>query len=153
VRNKAQSVDFLNIYGDGGITTGAPTGGDKGAGTLNSAGSVYVNNEELGYRSLNYRIISSSDNTAATDNGRGIYYNGAGGHTFTLDSDPPTSGIVTIVNQGSGNLTIAASSNLDWLNGSGTTSSGSRTLAVAGIATAWHAAGSGNWKIWGTGLT
>jgi hypothetical protein len=35
--------DLVDIYEDGGLTIGAPTGGDKGSGTLNSSSGVYDN--------------------------------------------------------------------------------------------------------------
>lgn len=40
--NAANTVNYLLIYGDGGNVIGAPTGGDKGIGTLNAQG-LYVN--------------------------------------------------------------------------------------------------------------
>jgi hypothetical protein len=39
----APNADFLCQHDDGGITIGSPTGADKGAGTLNIAGSIYNN--------------------------------------------------------------------------------------------------------------
>lgn len=40
-------ASWMKIAGDGSVTIGAPTGGDKGAGTINAAGSIYVNNSAL----------------------------------------------------------------------------------------------------------
>lgn len=33
-----------SIFNSGGVNVGAPTGGDKGSGTINTAGAIYVNN-------------------------------------------------------------------------------------------------------------
>ena len=43
-RNAAASATLMTLAGDGGLTVGsAPTGGDKGAGTINVSGGLYVN--------------------------------------------------------------------------------------------------------------
>lgn len=116
-------------------------------------GDVRMDTQPLGYRNLISRAFSSSDSTAATDAGKMLFYSGSGGHTLTLDADLPSSGgIVTIMNGGSAALTIAASGTLSWMNGSGTISTGNRTLAVGGIVTARHAS-SGDYHIWGAGLS
>lgn len=44
----AVGVGSAAIASDGGMTLGAPTGGDKGAGTLNVASNLYVNNVAVG---------------------------------------------------------------------------------------------------------
>jgi hypothetical protein len=36
-------TNLLKLFATGGINLGAPTGGDKGAGTLNAAGDIYKN--------------------------------------------------------------------------------------------------------------
>lgn len=122
--------------------------------TSNFTGALQYGGIEVGYRGFRQTRNTSgaSDNTAATDAG-GIVVLANSGGTFTLDSDPATLAIVTLINaNGSGSVTIAASGSLSWYNGSGTISSGSRTIANGGVATAYHA-GSGSWNIWGTGLS
>lgn len=116
-------------------------------------GTLQYGGIEVGYRGFRQgRNFSGNDNTAATDAGGLATYTGSGGHTFTCDGDPSTNALVSIMNAGSGALTIAGSTSLTWFNGSGALSTGSRTLAVGGIATLWHSGG-GNWNIWGTGLS
>jgi hypothetical protein len=44
IGNAAASIEFMRVWGDGGLTIGVPTGGNKGAGTLNAATQLYVNN-------------------------------------------------------------------------------------------------------------
>lgn len=147
------------------------TANDSGAGNVNwltvsrsgtSIGTVDFPNgtlayggNEVGYRKLIHRSFSGSDSTAATDSGRAVQYTGTGGHTFTIDSDfGITNAVITIFNMGNGNLTIAESlsGTMGWMNGSGTISSGSRTLSVAGVATVWMQ-DANNAFIWGTGLS
>jgi len=48
IENAAGSTVYGAMYGDGGMVLGAPTGGDKGAGTLNVAGNLYVNGSAVG---------------------------------------------------------------------------------------------------------
>jgi hypothetical protein len=123
---------------------------------ITSAGVLQYAGNEVGYRSLLGRAFSGSDSTAASDNGRGVEYAGAGGHTFTIDSDFAVArNVLTIINSGGGNLTIAEtlSGNLFWFNGSGALSTGSRTMAVGGAATIWMDGVGTNAYIWGTGLS
>jgi hypothetical protein len=110
---------------------------------------ILVNPQQIG---LPGRTITGSDSTVAADNAHLISYAGTGGHTLTLDADIQGAGLVSGWNIGSGSLTIAASSSLTWLNGSGALSTGSRTLVVGGFFTARHV-NSGVYHIWGTGLS
>ena len=43
IQDRTGSTNFLAVYGDGGVVIGTPTGGNKGAGTLNIQGTLYVN--------------------------------------------------------------------------------------------------------------
>jgi hypothetical protein len=45
--NSKAALNLLTVYGDGGMTVGAPTGGDRGAGTINVSGALYINNVSL----------------------------------------------------------------------------------------------------------
>lgn len=115
-------------------------------GTLQYAGL------EVGFRQLNDRTFSASDNTVAGDAGKMVSYTGTGGHTFTADTDMVVSAILTVRNAGTGTLTLAGSASLQWYNGSGAISFGNRTLAIGGIATMYQGS-AGNYLVWGTGLT
>lgn len=44
VLNYNATVRYLGVFGDGGVVIGAPTGGSKGAGTLNVGTAIYINN-------------------------------------------------------------------------------------------------------------
>lgn len=115
-------------------------------GTLNYAGL------EIGYKNLVDNIQNGNYTIQTSDKGRMVSYGGAGGHTYTLPNLGADS-IVTIRNGGSGNLTLAGSGvTLQWYNGSGTISTGSRTLAVGGIAV-MRMDGTTAANVWGVGLT
>lgn len=114
------------------------------------SGTVTTSNasaSEVGPVGTPRRSISSSGNTAASDAGRSVHFDGGSGQTFTLDSDPPADSIVVLVNRSGANWTIAASGTLTQ---GGTT--GSRTMATGSFASAYHI-GSGSWYISGNGLT
>jgi hypothetical protein len=134
---------------------------DRTAGVIDTInfpnGTLQYGGVEVGYRGVPGRAISGSSNTAATDNGTTIAYTASGGHTFTIDTDLSANGsIVTIINVGSGNLTIAETlaGNLMWLAGSGSLTTGSRILGVGGIAVVYRPSyDSNNAYIWGAGLS
>jgi hypothetical protein len=116
-------------------------------------GTLQYASNEVGYRDLIRNNQSGNYTAVATDRGRCITYSGTGGHTFTFDNSLATHSIITVINFGSGNVTIAGSSTtIDWLNGSGTLTTGSRTLAVGGVATVWKST-AGFWEVWGVGLS
>jgi hypothetical protein len=107
------------------------------------------------YRGLGFRSITGADSTAASDNGFGVVCGGAGSYTFTIDSDfAATGNIMTLINDSSGDITIAESlaGNLFWMNGSGTIGTGSRTLAIGGVATIMMASANSPY-VWGVGLS
>jgi hypothetical protein len=134
------------------LVNGTLSGNLAVTGTSAFTGTTTYGGNEVGYRQLIQRTFSGNDSEAAADAGRAVEYTGAGGHTFTLDGEINASGgIITIFNNGSGNLTIATTGTISWYNGSGTISTGSRTLAVGGVASAWRQAA--NYRVWGTGLS
>ncbi len=109
----------------------------------------------VGFRGMPQRSASGSSNTAATDNGRAVIYTGSGGHTFTVDSDFGTAdNLMVIINAGSASLAIAESlsGTMSWFNGGGSLSTGSRTLAVGGVATVYMQSATAAY-IWGIGIT
>lgn len=117
-------------------------------------GTLQYGGLEVGYRNIPNRNIAVSDNTQAADRGTIITYSGAGGHTFTVDSDFIATYTLTFINAGSGAMSIAESlaGSLFWFNGSGALGTGTRTLAVGGVATLYMVDNSSCY-IWGTGLS
>lgn len=120
--------------------------------TANFTGTLQYGGNEVGFRGLPGRTFATSSNTAASDNGSVVIFTGAGGQTFTGDTDLVSAGVCQIWNIGSASLTVAVSGTLSWLNGGGSIPTGSRTLAIGGVVTIYHN-GSGNYFVYGTGLS
>lgn len=121
--------------------------------TANFTGTLQYGGIEVGYRDLIQNIQNANYTISSSDRGKSVVYGGAGGHTYTIDTSTADNTLVTIINGGTGNLTIAGSGvTILWYNGSGTISSGSRTLAVGGWAT-FVKTGTGNARLSGTGLS
>jgi hypothetical protein len=73
VRNASATVQYMAVFGDGGMTLGAPTGGDKGLGSLNVQ-SLFVNGSAVGVgATLNFAVcyVAVSGTTPTLVNGRG----------------------------------------------------------------------------------
>jgi hypothetical protein len=107
--------------------------------TLNGGGVVTTRAAptaaDIGFLGTPQNTQAASYSIVMADIGETIRYTGAGGHTFTYPANGsiaiPPGAIINVVNEGSGNLTIAITTDtLKWL-GSGT---GSRTLAPGGSA-------------------
>lgn len=116
-----------------------------------------INGVEIGYRTVPQNSKSADYTTVMSDGGKHILHPSADttARTFTIDSNAnvayPIGTALTFVNQDSaGVLTIAITSDTMRLAGAGTT--GSRTLAANGVATALKLT-STEWLISGTGLT
>lgn len=111
----------------------------------------------VGFRTIPQNSQSTAYTTVAADSGKHLLHPSADttARTFTIDSNAnvayPVGTAITFVNQnGAGTLTIAITSDTMRLAGAGTT--GSRTLAANGVATALKVT-STEWIISGTGLT
>lgn len=90
---------------DRGVTLGSPTGGSKGADTLNSAGAIYVNNV-----AVLTSLASLTFGTHLTSGGSS--YNGSTGVTITSDATNANTASTIVARDGSGNFlagTITAS--------------------------------------------
>jgi hypothetical protein len=153
------ALEVANTAIQFGNTTDNPSFTLLGSGTAAFGGNVTFTVSSVaysaGYRGAPSRTITTSDSTAALDNGRMVLFTGAGSQTFTVDSDFGAAGnIMSLLNGGTGSLAIAESlsGTLTWLNGSGALSTGSRTLAIGGIATIWMV-DANNAYIWGTGIS
>lgn len=118
-------------------------------------GTLQYGGVEVGYKGFPQNSENTNFNITNTYAGVITYYTSTG-HTGTIQASftALTGGTTTIANHGTGNLTIAtASGTLQWLNGTGAVSTGSRTLAVGGVCTITVRNGTGNPYIWGTGLS
>jgi hypothetical protein len=130
--------------------------GDDGATihfSLSAAGVLTTPNAsaaEVGFKGMPKRSVSSNGNTIAADAGKMLDI--ASGVTLTIDDsvhpDDTVLGFICV----SGSATIAISGATLYLGGTGFGTSGSRTLAAGGMATAYKY-DTNTWVIQGTGLT
>lgn len=136
------------------ISTGV-SGLGTGVATVLGAAANGSASDGPGYRGVPQNSQSAAYTTVMADNGKHILHPTADNNprTFTIDSNAnvayPVGASITFVNQ-INTVTIAITSDTMVLAGAGTT--GSRTLAANGIATAVKIA-STTWIINGTGLT
>jgi hypothetical protein len=107
----------------------------------------------IGYLGCPINTQNGTYTTVMSDAGKAIYHTSGSAHTWTIDSNAnvayPIGTILTFINEsGGGNVTLAITSDtLRW--GSST---GSRTLAANGTATAIKVA-STTWRLTGDGIT
>ncbi len=112
--------------------------------------------DAVGYRTVPSNSQSTAYTTVAADSGKGIDHpsTDANARTFTIDSNAnvayPVGTCITFTNMTANVVTIAITSDTLYLAGTGTT--GSRSLAQYGMATARKLT-STTWLIAGTGLT
>lgn len=112
--------------------------------------------DAVGFRTIPQNSQSAAYTTVAADSGKHILHPAAdtNARTFTIDSNAnvayPVGTAITFINQTSQVVTIAITS--DTLTLAGTTTTGSRSLAQNGVATAIKIT-STSWIISGTGLT
>lgn len=103
---------------------------------------------------VNPNTQSSSYTLALTDNGGHVYSTNAGAQTITIPTNAsvafPVGAAITLVNNGTTNITISTTGIT--LKQAGTTNTGNRTLATAGMATLLKVA-TDTWFISGAGLT
>ena len=110
---------------------------------------------ELGFRGVPQNIQNASYTTVLADAARHLYHSSASAHTWTIDSNanvayPIGTTLTFVADNGSGNVTIAITTDTLRLSPGGTT--GSRTLAANGRATALKITAT-SWQITGTNLT
>lgn len=135
------------------------------SGTLSVTGALTLNGpvttdnttaDEVGYKGIPLAATTSSYGTVLTDAGYGIQHSNGGGagDTFTIPANAsvayPVGTVLTFTNLDSNAVTIAITT--DTMTLAGTTTTGSRTLAQNGIATALKVT-STSWLISGTGLS
>lgn len=148
-----------NLYGDPPATTGNGSFAlSTGAALTDSTLSVSApSTNSVGYLGIPQNSKSAAYTTIMADAGKHILHPSADttARTFTIDSNAnvayPIGTALTFINQNAGGvITIAITSDTMRLAGAGTT--GSRSLAANGIATAVKVT-STEWIISGTGLT
>lgn len=121
------------------------------------AGSVttdHLSAFEVGYQGAPFNSQSGNYTLVLTDAAKAVDYTGTGGHTVTIPANAsvafPIGTVVVFINSGSGTLSIAITT--DSLLLAGTATTGTRTLASGGVASAIKVR-SGAWYISGAGLS
>lgn len=141
-----------------------PSGSGSGTGqcSISSAGALTVadeltfNSQLAGYRGIPQNSQSGNYTCVLADSGKEIYHaSGAGaGDTFTIPANGsvayPIGTVLTFGNDDSNALSIAITTDTMRLAGVGTT--GTRTLAQYGVATARKVTAT-EWRVSGVGLT
>jgi len=123
-----------------------------GSGTISDTSTVGSTGVKVGYRDVPQLNQAPATAITTADAGKHIYANASG--TFTIPANAsqafPVGAALTFVNMNASACTIAITSDTLYLGGVGTT--GSRTLAQYGIATALKISATA-WIITGSGLT
>ena len=118
---------------------------------IDLAGAPKNDGLDLGYKIIPQNPQTSSYTLALSDSSKHIYHTGAAA-TITIPLNSvvafPIGTTITIINNGSGTLTLSSSASIFF---AGTTSTGNRTLATRGLATIIKVA-SDSWFISGIGL-
>ena len=147
--------DTLTFYDGTADRFAIASGGnfDFKAGTVDGSN---LSSQEVGYRGVPANAQAANYTTVLADAGKAIVHaSGAGaGDTYTIAANAsvayPLNTVLTFINADSNSVSIAINS--DTLTMSGTTSSGTRTLAQNGVATAIKVS-STVWLVSGVGLS
>lgn len=123
---------------------------------INTAGALNSSADEVGYKGVPQNSQSGNYTLVLSDAGKHIVHpsGGGAGDTYTIPANAsvayPIGTVITFANADSNSITIAITT--DTLTLAGTTTTGSRTLAQNGIATALKIA-STSWLFSGTGVS
>jgi hypothetical protein len=134
-----------------------PVLGTPTSGTL--SGCTVDGTDSVGFRNIPQNAQTGSYTMVLADSGKHIYHaSGAGAATYTIPAASsvayPIGTAITFINLSSTSISIAITTDTMYLSSAGTT--GTRTLAQYGSATAIKVSGvssSGIWLISGSGLT
>ena len=158
-------------FGSTGLTPSTATGGsitvagtlavaNGGTGTAGTTANLTVDGtNSVGFLNIPQNAQTGSYTMVLADSGKHIYHaSGAGAATYTIPAASsvayPIGTAITFINLSSTSISIAITSDTMYLSSAGTT--GTRTLAQYGSATAIKVSGvssSGIWLISGSGLT
>jgi len=146
------------IGGSGNITGGNISAvGNVTAGNVSVTGNVSGNTAgfAIGYRDIPQISFTGNATIATTDAGKHYYSTLSTGNVLTIANNASqgfqVGAAITVVNQGTGNITVAQGSGVT-LYLAGNATSGNRTVATFGMATLIKVA-TDTWFINGTGVT
>jgi len=146
-----------NVTGGNITTAGLITaGGNVTSGNLSVTGNVTGNTAgfAIGYRDIPQVSLSANATIATADAGKHFYSTSASNLILTIANNASaafqTGSALTIINQGTGNITVAQGSGVS-LYLAGNASAGNRTISTFGMATCIKVA-TNTWFINGTGV-
>ena len=146
-----------NVVGGNITTAGLITaGGNVTSGNVSVTGNVTGNTAgfTIGYRDIPQVSLSANATIATADAGKHFYSTSASNLILTIANNASqafqTGSALTIINQGSGNITVAQGSGVT-LYLAGNASAGNRTISTFGMATCIKVA-TDTWFINGTGV-
>jgi len=146
-----------NVTGGNITTAGLITaGGNVTSGNLSVTGNVTGNTAgfAIGYRDIPQVSFSANATIATADAGKHFYSTSASNLILTIANNASqafqTGSALTIINQGTGNITVAQGSGVS-LYLAGNASAGNRTISTFGMATCIKVA-TNTWFINGTGV-
>jgi hypothetical protein len=146
-----------NVTGGNITTAGQITaGGNVTSGNLSVTGNVTGNTAgfAIGYRDIPQVSLSANATIATADAGKHFYSTSASNLILTIANNASqafqTGSALTIINQGTGNITVAQGSGVT-LYLAGNASAGNRTISTFGMATCIKVA-TNTWFINGTGV-
>ena len=146
-----------NVTGGNITTAGLITaGGNVTSGNVSVTGNVTGNTAgfAIGYRDIPQVSLSANATIATADAGKHFYSTSASNLILTIANNASqafqTGSALTIINQGSGNITVAQGSGVT-LYLAGNATAGNRTISTFGMATCIKVA-TDTWFINGTGV-
>jgi hypothetical protein len=146
-----------NVTGGNITTAGLITaGGNVTSGNVSVTGNVTGNTAgfAIGYRDIPQVSLSANATIATADAGKHFYSTSASNLILTIANNASqafqTGSALTIINQGTGNITVAQGSGVT-LYLAGNASAGNRTISTFGMATCIKVA-TNTWFINGTGV-
>lgn len=144
-------VATANVFGSYGIFTGNISGGN-----IITTGNVSGNTAgyAIGYRDIPQVSFTGNATIAATDAGRHFYSTESTDYILTIADNSavswPVGTAITVVNRGTGNITVAQASGVS-LYLAGNSTAGNRTVTTYGMVTLLNVAAN-VWMINGTGV-
>lgn len=121
---------------------------------IDNTGLANYGNDEIGWRDIPQVGFNSNTTLVLSHRGKGLDYNGTGGHTLTIPANSsvafPIGSVILVTNTTANNLSIDI--NTDTLRKAGEATTGIRTLGAYGVATLRKVAAT-TWFISGVGLS
>ena len=148
--------DGLNVQGDITVSDTVSATGNITGGNVSAAGNISGNTAgfAIGYRDIPQVSFSANATIATADAGKHFYSTSASNLILTIANNASqafqTGSALTIINQGTGNITVAQGSGVS-LYLAGNASAGNRTISTFGMATCIKVA-TNTWFINGTGV-